>query len=157
MPEQKNFKSSFLCPILCPLPCMKKLTRPVIESKQRLSEKNLTSNVQPRPEDALHVFPYQVSEAAFLNGPDRTLFLFLLEPAAASLRVLQLSRAEGFRGQEVGNCQTCYRQNFNSKLTTGPIPGAMEPSSKPDTWSGTFHPGSQLCPVKVAGNIFHLK
>ena len=44
-----------------------------------------------------------MSEAAFLNGPDRTLFLFLLEPAAASLRVLQLSRAEGFRGQEVGN------------------------------------------------------
>ena len=39
MPEQKNFKSSFLCPILCPLPCMKKLTRPVIESKQRLAEK----------------------------------------------------------------------------------------------------------------------
>ena len=57
----------------------------------------------PRPEDALHVFPYQVCEAAFLNGPDRTLFLFLLQPTAASLRVLQLSRAEGFRGQEVAN------------------------------------------------------
>ena len=39
MPEQKNFKSSFLCPILCPLTCMKKLTRPVIESKQKLAEK----------------------------------------------------------------------------------------------------------------------
>ena len=59
--------------------------------------------MQPRPDDALHTFPYQVSEAAFLNGPDRTLFLFLLEPTAASLRVLQLSRAEGFRGQEVGD------------------------------------------------------
>ena len=59
--------------------------------------------MQPRPEDALHVFPYQVSEAAFLNGPDRTLFLFLLETTAAGLRVLQLSRAEGFRGQEVRN------------------------------------------------------
>ena len=54
-----------------------------------------------RPEDAQHTFPYLVNEAAFLNGPDRTLFLFLLEPQAASLRVLQLSRAEGFRGQEV--------------------------------------------------------
>ena len=54
-----------------------------------------------RPEDAQHTFPYLVNEAAFLNGPDRTLFLFLLEPQAVSLRVLQLSRAEGFRGQEV--------------------------------------------------------
>ena len=160
MPEQKNFKSSFLCPILCPLTCMKKLTRPVIESKQRLAEfltRSLTSNVQPRPEDALHVFPYQVSEAAFLNGPDRTLFLFLLEPAAASLRVLQLSRAEGFRGQEVGNCQTCYRPNFKScptippdqfqvqwsrapNLTLGPGPSTQALNCAQSKWQGTFSP-----------------
>ena len=104
--------------------------------------------MQPRPEDALHVFPYQVSEAAFLNGPDRTLFLFLLETTAAGLRVLQLSRAEGFRGQEVRN------SNLVKHSISGPISGAMESGSKPDTWSGTFHPGSQLCPVKVAGGKF---
>ena len=69
----------------------------------KTSDDGETLKFHARPEDALHVFPYQVSEAAFLNGPDRTLFLFLLEPSAAGLRVLQLSRAEGFRGQEVGN------------------------------------------------------
>ena len=57
-----------------------------------------------------------MSEAAFLNGPDRTLFLFLLEPTAASLRVLQLSRAEGFRGQEVGNSN-----QFNSPDSISPV------------------------------------
>ena len=47
------------------------------------------------------------------------------------------------------------RLEFQSfvKLNLCPISGAMEPSSKPDTWSGTFHPGSQLCPVKVAGEM----
>ena len=68
------------------------------EKKHRPSQK---VHKTLRPEDAQHTFPYLVNEAAFLNGPDRTLFLFLLEPQAASLRVLQLSRAEGFRGQEV--------------------------------------------------------
>ena len=53
-----------------------------------------------RPEEAVHTFPFLVTEAAFLAGPDKTQFLFLLEQGSLALRVLQLSRAEGYRGQE---------------------------------------------------------
>jgi len=80
-----------------------------------------------RPEDALHVFPYQVSEAAFLNGPDRTLFLFLLETTAAGLRVLQLSRAEGFRGQE-------GQWSRAPNLTLGPGPSTQALNCAQSKW-----------------------
>jgi len=54
-----------------------------------------------RPEEAVQTFPHTVQQAAFMPGPDRTLFLFLLESSTSTLKVMQLTRAEGYRGQEV--------------------------------------------------------
>ena len=89
------------------------------------------------------MFPYQVSEAAFLNGPDRTLFLFLLETTAAGLRVLQLSRAEGFRGQEVRNsslvklsisAQFQVQWSRAPNLTLGPGPSTQALNCAQSKW-----------------------
>merc|ERR1719283_56536 len=54
-----------------------------------------------KPEDPLHSFPFPCPEAAFLPGPDKSLFLLLLEASSSlNLRVFHLARAEGYRGQE---------------------------------------------------------
>ena len=162
MPEQKNFKSSFLCPILCPLTCMKKLTRPVIESKQRLAEKLNQKFDQKRATQAGGCsarvpLPSERGGLPQRTGPNS----FPLPPRASRCQpqgapALQGRGIPGPGGWKLSNLLSAKFQILSNN-TTGPIPGAMEPSSKPDTWSGTFHPGSQLCPVKVAGNIFHLK
>merc|ERR1712106_235958 len=51
-------------------------------------------------QDPIFTFPFPVSGAVLLAGPDKDLFLVLLQNSSQSLKVFHLSKTEGFRGQE---------------------------------------------------------
>ena len=50
-------------------------------------------------EDPITTFPFQVSEAVFVAGTDKNLFLLVLDNSSLDLKVFHLMKTEGFRGQ----------------------------------------------------------
>jgi len=50
-------------------------------------------------EDPISTFPFQVSEAVFVAGADKNLFLLVLDNSSLDLKVFHLMKTEGFRGQ----------------------------------------------------------
>lgn len=50
--------------------------------------------------DPIFTFPFPVSDAIFISGVDKNLFLLALDCSSQSLKVFHLSKTEGFRGQE---------------------------------------------------------
>lgn len=51
-------------------------------------------------EESISTFPFQVSEALFIAGSDKNLFLLVLDNASMALTVFHLMKTEGFRGQQ---------------------------------------------------------
>eukprot|EP00090_Calanus_glacialis_P011680 TRINITY_DN20053_c0_g1_i1.p1 TRINITY_DN20053_c0_g1~~TRINITY_DN20053_c0_g1_i1.p1 ORF type:complete len:645 (-),score=136.96 TRINITY_DN20053_c0_g1_i1:114-2048(-) len=51
-------------------------------------------------EEPIFTFPFQVSEAVFVAGADKNLFLLVLESSSLNLKVFHLMKTEGFRGQQ---------------------------------------------------------
>lgn len=51
-------------------------------------------------EEPISTFPFQVSEAVFVAGADKNLFLLVLESSSMTLMVFHLMKTEGFRGQQ---------------------------------------------------------
>jgi len=50
-------------------------------------------------EEPISTFPFQVSEAVFIAGADKNLFLLVLDNSSLELKVFHLMKTEGFRGQ----------------------------------------------------------
>jgi len=51
-------------------------------------------------EEPIFTFPLQVSEAVFVAGADKNLFLLILDLSSQNLKVFHLMKTEGFRGQQ---------------------------------------------------------
>jgi len=51
-------------------------------------------------EEPIFTFPFQVSEATFIAGADKNLFLLVLDGSSLDLKVFHLMKTEGFRGQQ---------------------------------------------------------
>jgi len=51
-----------------------------------------------RLEEPITTFPFIIQEAAFVGGPDRTLFLLVLNQQTLNFQVFHLTKTEGYRG-----------------------------------------------------------
>jgi len=66
-------------------------------------------------DDPIASFPFSVQEAVFLEGPDRSLFLLVLNPQSLSFLVFHLTKTEGYRGlAAVWSSAPQYNEHNNS-------------------------------------------